>query len=222
MRGGQCRPLITIQRSQPELSMARSAAKPFTLDGSGVKAQCKVTVMNKPISAITLNMTTKTLTISADKLNPTYVLKPTVEPADAVYSSLKWTTGNADVVTVTSTGKLTARKAGVATITVSANGVKAQCKVTVKNLLVKTITLNLTKKPLTITSSSPHPTWMLRPTVEPANAVNTGVKFTSSNTAVATVSTTGKVTAVAPGTATITVTAKDSSGVKAVCTVTVK
>ncbi len=58
--------------------------------------------------------------------------------------------------------------------------------------------------------------------VVPSNATNQNIKWSSSNTAVATVDTTGKVTAVKAGIATITATAADGSEKKASCTVTVK
>jgi len=48
-------------------------------------------------------------------------------------------------------------------------------------------------------------------TVEPSDAENKAVTYASSNTRVATVSSSGRVTAVGAGTARITVTAKDGS-----------
>ena len=60
----------------------------------------------------------------------------------------------------------------------------------------------------------------LSATVSPANATNTGISWSSNNTAVATVDGNGTVSAVAPGTATITVTTADG-GKKATCLVTV-
>ena len=102
-------------------------------------------------------------------------------------------------------------------------GQKARCVLTVKaEKPVTSIALNLTAKTLTMSADNAAPYWMLKPTVAPANATFPAVKYTSSNTAVATVSSTGKVTAVAPGTATITVSAQDGSGVEAICKVTVK
>ena len=58
--------------------------------------------------------------------------------------------------------------------------------------------------------------------VAPANATITAVTWTSSNTAVATVSSNGVVKAIAKGTATITCKATDGSGISKSCTVTVK
>lgn len=60
----------------------------------------------------------------------------------------------------------------------------------------------------------------LTATIAPANATNIAVSWISSNTAIATVSTTGLVTAVAAGTATITVTTQDGNKT-AICDVTV-
>lgn len=60
----------------------------------------------------------------------------------------------------------------------------------------------------------------LTATIEPDNATNKNVTWSSDNEAVATVDN-GKVTAVKEGTATITVTAQDGSGVSTSCSVTV-
>ena len=56
---------------------------------------------------------------------------------------------------------------------------------------------------------------------KPSNAANKSVTWTSSNTAVATVSANGTIRGVQQGTATITATANDGSNVRAVCKVTV-
>ena len=62
----------------------------------------------------------------------------------------------------------------------------------------------------------------LTATVTPTNATNAAVTWTSSNTAVATVSANGLIKAIAKGTATITCKATDGSGIYRKCTVTVK
>ena len=58
-------------------------------------------------------------------------------------------------------------------------------------------------------------------TVTPEKVYNSSVTYASDNTAVATVDSKGKVTAVGAGTATITVTAKDGSKLTATCKITV-
>lgn len=61
----------------------------------------------------------------------------------------------------------------------------------------------------------------LTATVEPDNATNKNVNWESSDTSIATVDASGKVTAISAGSATITATAADSSGKSASCSVTV-
>lgn len=63
---------------------------------------------------------------------------------------------------------------------------------------------------------------VLTPTIEPSNASNKNLKWTSSNPDVATVDSSGKVTGVKAGTVTITAEATDESGISGACTVTVK
>ena len=81
---------------------------------------------------------------------------------------------------------------------------------------VTKITLNETKKSLVKGTS-----FTLQAIVEPSNATNKNVIWTSSNTKVATVDANGKVTAKGNGKATIKATAADGSKVKASCDVTV-
>lgn len=61
----------------------------------------------------------------------------------------------------------------------------------------------------------------LTATVLPANATNQSLTWSSSVEGVATVDSTGKVTAIKAGTTVITATAKDDSGISASCTVQV-
>ncbi|MDY3847835.1 MAG: SUMF1/EgtB/PvdO family nonheme iron enzyme, partial [Prevotella sp.] len=78
------------------------------------------------------------------------------------------------------------------------------------------ITLDKTSATLT-----PGSTVQLTATVSPDNAYDKSVTWSSSNTSVATVDNSGKVTAVADGTATITVQSVSNSNVRATCTVNV-
>ena len=123
------------------------------------------------------------------------------------------------IATVTKAGKVKAKKAGEATITLtSKKGKKYKCKVTVpapKTVAVKSA--SFAKKTLALTrgdAGTSNPA-----TVSPSNATNKKVTYSSSNTSVATVSSTGVVTPVSVGKATIT--AKSANGKKATCTVTV-
>ncbi len=71
----------------------------------------------------------------------------------------------------------------------------------------------------TVATINVNATTTLTATVSPANATNKSVTWTSSNTAVATVSSTGVVTGKAAGTATITATSSDNGNIKATATI---
>ena len=85
----------------------------------------------------------------------------------------------------------------------------------VQQISVKSVQLN--KTTATVNSGSAI---TLKANINPINAANKNVTWSSSNTKIATVSSTGVVTGISPGTATITVTTKDGSK-KATCKVTV-
>ena len=96
------------------------------------------------------------------------------------------------------------------------NNKTATFTIVAKRMVTK-LTLNKTKATL-----NPVDTLTLKATVTPSNATNKAVTWKSSNTKVATVSSSGKVTAKAAGMATITCTAKDGSGKSATCKITVR
>ena len=142
----------------------------------------------------------------------------TVSPSNATSKSLKWTSSNESVATV-SGGTIKGISIGTATITATSNnGKSASVKVTVtKNAdIVDATGVTLSPTSLTLTTGK---TGTLTATVSPSNATDKTVTWTSSNESVAKVSA-GTVTAVAEGTATIT--AKTSNGKTATATVTVE
>ena len=189
-------------------------------DGSGQKATCTVKVgatsVDVPVTGITLNH--KEITIEV--LKNTEQLKATVEPANATNKDVVFSSSNTNVAVVSNTGLVTAINNGTATITVTSKenpSIMAKCLVKVGAPVLVT---DVTVQPAELNLKTDG-TYQLSVSVLPSNADERGVTFESSNTAVATVSASGLVTAKGPGTATITVTAKDGSGKKATCTVTV-
>lgn len=165
-----------------------------------------------PTQAVVLNKTFVTL-------NPgkTEQLKITYLPdyATASIGTVKWTSSNEAVVTVDAAGKLTAKAAGKAIITaIASDGNVMYCIVTVENIKVSKITITTTTSNKIATGKKVT----LKATVTPSNAYNKGVTWKSSNTKVATVSSSGVVTTkkkMGGKTVTITATAKDGSGKKA-------
>ena len=153
----------------------------------------------------------------------TATLTATITPNNATDKSVTWESSAPSVadVAVNADGSatVTAVSAGTATITVTTadgSGEKATCSVTVHAAAVSVTGVSLNKTELTLTEGDSE---TLTATVEPSDATNQNVTWSSDNEAVATVNN-GNVTAVAPGTAAITVTTADGNKT-AVCTVTV-
>ena len=125
------------------------------------------------------------------------------------------------VTNVASSGTFT-KASGVTSWTTGNNGIPSGWTVvnygSPATVLVTGITLNKTETTLTVGETET----LSVASVQPTNATNQTVTWSSDNTGVATVdATTGEVTAVAAGTATITATANDGSNVTATCAVTV-
>ncbi|MBR7086219.1 MAG: Ig-like domain-containing protein [Prevotella sp.] len=181
---------------------------------NGVTANCKVTVTPKMVSSISLNKTTLSLVTGN-----TFQLQATVSPSDAGNKKVTWKSSNPNVATVSSSGLVTAVASGSCTITATAadgSNVSASCAITVTPKKVSSISLNKTNLSLTAGDA-----FQLQATVSPSDAGNKNVMWKSSNPNVATVSSSGLVTAVASGSCTITATAADGSNVSASCTLTV-
>lgn len=123
-------------------------------------------------------------------------LKATLTPADAI-EPVVWSSSDEAVATV-SDGKVTAVDAGKATITVRAGDKSASCEVTV-SIPSESITLDRTDLALNKGQS-----FKLTATVTPEDATDV-LEWTSSDEAVASVSSDGLVTAKAGGEAVVTV-----------------
>ena len=171
------------------------------------KKTCKVKVY-VPVAGVKISPMSKTLTVGQ-----TYTLKASISPSDAENKKVTFKSDNPGVATVTSKGKVTAKKAGTAKITVTTDdGKKTRtCTITVTDK--PKVQLSKTSLNLTVGDSE-----TLTATVSPKGSDQT-VTWTSSDTSVATVKD-GLVTAVKAGKATITCTAKDG-GTSATCAVTV-
>ncbi len=159
------------------------------------------------VTGVTLNKTTLTL-----KKDATETLSTTFAPTNATVKNVTWESSDTKVATVDSNGKVTAVAPGTATITVTTknNGKTATCTVTVPSTEV-----TISKTSLSMVNGT---TAILTAT---ANGPGATINWTSSNQTVATISSTGVITAKAVGSITITATASDNNTVKATCTVTV-
>ena len=145
------------------------------------------------VTSITLDQTSLTL-----KPEETATLVATVKPDNATDKTVTWSSSDPDIAAVDDNGKVNATKIGSAKITARAGEKTAECSVSVC-IPITSIELNLTS--LKIKEGE---TVTLTATVMPDNATDKTVNWSSSDTSVATVDQSGKVTALKEGSTTIT------------------
>ena len=129
----------------------------------------------------------------------TKAVKVTMEKGDKIVS---WKTSNKKIATVSGSGKITGKKVGTAKITVKLqSGISKTFKVKVTKAAVATKSIKLDKKKVTLAKGK---SVKLVASLLPITTKDK-VKFTTSNSKVATVSSKGIIKAKKKGTATITV-----------------
>ena len=134
--------------------------------------------------------------------------------------SVKWSSSNKRVATVSSKGVIKAVKNGTAKITATAkDGCGAKFTTTIKVVSGKVTSVKVNKTSVQLVKGK---STTIKATVKTSGSgANKNVVWSSSNTKVAKVNSNGKITAVKKGTATITVKAVDGSGKKATVKVVV-
>ena len=203
-------------------SVQRKKVNGFTIYGKkGTEAERYANdngfIFKEEVLPTEVKLNQSTLTLGKGE---SYSLISTVLPANANDKTCTWSTSNSSAATVSNTGKVTAKAVGTATITVkTVNGKTATCKVTVKpaptSVKINPTALTLGKgESYTVSESTSKGSY--------ANGAN--LKWTSTNTRVATVQK-GKgnkavIKAVGTGTANIKITL--FNGKTATCKVTVK
>lgn len=167
---------------------------------------CKKDENSTSVTGIKLNKDALTI-----KVGEAQELNATIEPSGAK-ATITWESSAPAVAKVTS-GLVEGVSAGTAYIIATAEGQSARCRVTVYEEGQTVVTLNKLALELEVEA-----TYQLEATVQPEEK-KAELQWESKNTAVATVSATGLVTAVAAGTAEIRAFVGD---VEASCQVTVK
>ena len=188
-------------------------------DGTNVSGSCYVTV-NEPQPTLVQSIAVSGVPASV-KVGDTFTLSAAVAPDNANNKAIAWSTSDANKATVdASTGAVTVKGTGDVTITATAqdgSGVTGSCAF---NAAAATVAVqSVAVSPATV-SLEPGKTASVGAVITPSNATNTAVTWSSSNTGIATVDGSGKITAVAAGSATITATTADG-GKKGTCEVTV-
>ena len=169
-----------------------------TKDGEKT-ATVNVTVKDVPVTGIAISPTILNMTIG-DKAKQ---LVATIAPINASNKGVTWKSSNNSIASVDSKGKVTAVGVGTTTITATTkDGGK-----------IATVTINVSKpiEASSVSVSGPTSvvegkTIILSALVKPNNTVNKAIKWSSSDTSIATVNSNGVVSGIKSGEVTITAT----------------
>ena len=183
-----------------------------TTDDGGYTATCTVTVKRVPVTGISFENSEIEM-----GLNTNQYISAVIAPSNATNKNITYTSDNSEVLTVYSYGYMYANKEGTANVTATTEDGKytAVCKVTVKRIPVTGVSFEENEIVLDVDYSR-----YIEATIEPSNATNKNITYTSSNSSVVSVTSYGYMHAYKVGTAVITATTEDGAFV-AECTVTV-
>lgn len=170
-----------------------------------------VSAKTRSINVVSVRLPIKLIVLNK---KTTYQLSPWVTPNYATNKKLKYKSSKKSVASINSKGKITAKRNGITTITISSvSNPSARCTLKVKvGRRITDLTLNATSKIISVRHY-----FMLKGYISPRNASYKKLKFISSDPTVASVSKKGKVTAKGVGSAYITVQATDGSNIKRQC-----
>jgi 5'-nucleotidase/UDP-sugar diphosphatase len=210
-------PVQVTYRDAKTISDARKAYNALTTTQKGLVTNYdKLVAAEKVLAAlpvhVKLNKTSAKLSV-----NTKLQLVAAVSPAYLTNKAVTWSSSNTAVATVDSKGKVTAKKAGTAIITVKSvtGSGTATCAITV---VEPVITVKLSASNLTLKKGQRY---TLLATVAPSSLSNKKVVWFSNNSSIASVDANGRIYAKKRGTAIIV--AKSLTGGKtAVCVVQVK
>lgn len=177
-----------------------------------IKSTTTITVV-QPVTSVSFN---SDLIVLLGRTNNADAI---ILPENASDKTLVYTSSDESIASIDSNGTITGIKKGNAVINcISANGLKAECSVNVKQPVTA---IELNNKNLTLAAKS---TATIKATLSPADAdFNTDITFSSSDKSVATVNAHGKITAIKQGKAVITASVTDADGnlITAACEVQV-
>ena len=181
-----------------------------TRDGSNLTAACNVTV-NARAESLTFDVEEKSISVGE-----TFTLTPNVQPEEAS-PRLTWESSDPAVAHVDENGHVEGITSGTADITATTtdgSNLTATCHVTVIKYVSS---ISLSESEISLFAGE---TIKLTATVNPTDATNRKLAWTSTDEAVATVED-GTVTARGNGSALIVATSTDGSSIEAICHVTV-
>lgn len=170
----------------------------ITAQCGSVKATCNVKVPEPfiPVTDITLNMNSMSL-----KVGDTAQLTATVKPTNATDKTILWSSADPSIATVSETGLIKAVDAGSTVIIATCGDLSAECSINVSYPIINPSKITLNESNLNLYIGSD---WQLTAVVEPVNATDKTVTWTSGNEDIVTVSQSGMVTALGIGETTVT------------------
>ena len=186
-----------------------------TTDGSKT-ATCSVTVTAKTIEVNDVGLDKSEMEMVA---GDSYQFTVTLKPDNASDKTLSWSSSDENVASVDNSGKVTAISEGKVTITVktSNSAQSASCDITVKAASIPVTGVNIDSWIINI---GVNETAAIAYTIQPEDATNKEVTFSSDNTDVVAVDSEGTLVGVSSGSAKVTVTTVDG-GFSSICTVNV-
>ena len=193
---------------------AGSATITATSEGHSGSGTLTVSAVTVPVAAVTVSPASASVTAGQ-------TVQLTATPKDANGNALTgrtitWTSGNTSVATVSSSGLVSGLAAGSATITATSEGKSGTAAITVTAVTVPVATV--TVSPASASVPAGQTTQLTATPKDSSGNTLTGrtIAWASSNTSVATVSSSGLVRGVVAGSATITATSEGKSGSSAI------
>ncbi len=116
-----------------KITAKKSGKTKITVTNTKTKAKLSIAVTVKAVKAKKISLSKKKLEM---KKGGTATLKCTVSPSSVTNAAVSWTSSNKTIATVSSKGKVTAKKSGIVTITAKTKDgskLKASCTVIVRN-----------------------------------------------------------------------------------------
>ena len=181
-----------------------------TAECGGKTAECSVTV-TVPVTGVSLDKTSLSLAKGGSAQ-----LSAVVSPSNASNKNIIWSSSDSDIVTVNQSGLIHGIRGGNVTISAQTEdgGFKAHCAVTVP---VNVTGVTISKTSLSMIQGD---TYTLSASIQPSDATNKDLVWSSDDASIATVTSSGMVTAIGGGNTKITVKSSDG-GYQDYCNVSV-
>ena len=209
---GSSAPSVATVTSGGLVTGVAAGSATITATSEGKSATSAITVTFVPVATVTVTPATANLAVGQ-----TVQLTATTKDANGnplTGRTITWATSDASVATVTTSGSVRGVTAGSATITATSEGQSGSSAISVRIVPVATVAVS----PASASVQVGGPVQLTAITKDSAGNTLTGrtITWASSNTTVATVSSSGLVSGLLIGSATITATSEGKSGSSAI------